>query len=117
MNVRALFAQAPYGPKVRALGRTQVLTSPAMVDIRLQLATLLNKKATDIGDIRKTGETPPRVSIYDVVSAITETDGNHAWNAYRDFSIHYSEVHSRGMNFKFPGRGQRNTPVTTARYW
>ena len=84
MNVRALFAQAPYGPKVRALGRTQVLTSPAMADIRQQLATLLNKEATDIGDIRKTGETPPRVSIYDVVSAITGMDGNHAGKAYRD---------------------------------
>ena len=114
MNVRALFAQAPYGPKVRALGRTQVLTSPAMADIRQQLATLLNKEATDIGDIRKTGETPPRVSIYDVVSAITGMDGNHAGKAYRDLSVQYPEVHSRGVNFKFPGRGQRDTPVTTA---
>ena len=30
-------------------------------------------------------------------------------------SIQYPEVHSRGVNFKFPGRGQRDTPVTTAR--
>ena len=87
----------------------------AMADIKQQLATLLNKEATEIGSIRKTNETPPRVSIYDVVSAITGMDGNHAGNAYRDFPIHYSEVHSRGMNFKFPGRGQRDTPVTTAR--
>ena len=85
-----------------------------MADIQQQLATLLNKEATDIGDIRKTGETPPRVSIYDVVSAITGMDGNHAGKAYRDLSIQYPEVHSRGVNFKFPGRGQRDTPVTTA---
>ena len=29
-------------------------------DIRPQLATLLGKEAKDIGDIRKTGEIPPR---------------------------------------------------------
>ena len=75
-----------------------------MADICPQLAILLGKRAVDIGDIRKTGETPRRVSIYDVVSAMTGMDGNHAGKAYRDLSTDYPEVHSLGENFKFPGR-------------
>ena len=40
---------------------------------------------------------------------------NRPWKAYRDLVADFPEVHSVGVNFKFPGRGQRETPVTDAR--
>ena len=57
--------------------------------------------------IRKTDEQPPRVAIYDVISALTGLSSNHAGKAYRDLAARYPEVHSLGVNFKFTGRGQR----------
>ena len=42
-------------------------------------------------------------------------DGNHAGKAYRGLVIWHPEVHSNGVNFKFPGRGQRETPVMEVR--
>ena len=50
-----------------------------------------------------------------MISAVTGMDGNHAGKAYRDLAADFPEVHSVGVNFKFPGRGQRETPVTDAR--
>ena len=58
---------------------------------------------------------PRRVSIYAVISAETGVDGNHAGKAYHDLVADIPEVHSVGVNFKFPGRGQWETPVTDAR--
>ena len=46
---------------------------------------------------------PRRVSIYAVISAETGVDGNHAGKAYHDLVADFPEVHSVGVNFKFPG--------------
>ena len=46
------------------------------------------------------------------ISAVTGIDGNHAGKVYRKLVADFPEVHSVGVNFKFPGRGQRETPVT-----
>ena len=81
-------------------------------DIPAQLAALLGNAVVPI---RKTKELPPRVSIYDVIAAVTGLTGNHAGKAYRDLAMKYSEVHSIGVNFRFPGRGQRDTPVCEVR--
>ena len=81
-------------------------------DIPAQLAALLGNAVVHI---RKTKELPPRVSIYDVIAAVTGLSGNHAGKAYRDLAMRYSEVHSIGVNFRFPGRGQRGTPVCEVR--
>ena len=86
--------------------------SPRTPSIHGQLSTLLGR---EIKQLRKTDTDPPRVSIYDVISAVTGMDGNHAGKAFRDLAADFPEVHSVGVNFKFPGRGQRETPVTDAR--
>ena len=83
-----------------------------MAEIRQQLSVLLG---LEVGNIRKTDENPPRVAIYDVISAVTGLNGNHAGKAYRDVATRYHEVHSIGVHFRFPGRGQRKTPVTDAK--
>ena len=49
-----------------------------MADIRPQLATLLGKEATDIGEIRKTHTIPSRMSIISATLAITEKSRNQA---------------------------------------
>ena len=69
----------------------------------------------EVKQIRKTDEKPPRASIYDVISAVTGLNGNHAGKAYRDIIARYPEVHSPGVNFRFRGRGQRDTPVADAK--
>ena len=83
-------------------------------DVPTQLAALLGKEVKDVAHIRKTDEEPPRAAIYDVISAVTGLNGNHAGKAYRDLATRHSEVHSIGVNFRFPGRGQRN-PLTLVR--
>ena len=84
-------------------------------DVTRELAKVLGRNATTMRRIRKTDDTPPRIGIYDVISAVTGLDGNHAGKTYRDLMQHHPEVHSTGVNFKFPGRGQRETPVTDAK--
>ena len=45
----------------------------------------------------------------------TGLNGNHAGKAYRDLTARYPDVHCIGVNFRFPGRGQRGTPVANVR--
>ena len=81
-------------------------------DIRPQLATLLGKREVDIGPIRRTSETPPRISVIDVATLIT---GKNARNAARDVGFvkaRYPEVAQKLSHFNFRGQGQRNTEVT-----
>ena len=68
-----------------------------------------------LGRIRKTSERPPRVSVYDVIGAITEQSTNQAGLAYRRLLERFPEVQSYCMNFQFHGQGQRPTPVCDAR--
>ena len=81
-------------------------------DIRAQLATLLGKPWDSIGQVRKTGETPPRISVIDVAVLITGKDPN---NAARDVAFvedRHPEVTQKLNDFRFPGQGQRKTAVT-----
>ena len=84
-----------------------------MADIQRQLAALLGKSI--VTEIRRTNEEPPRVSVIDVVAAITGKDAN---NAARDIGLikglHPEVTQNLGI-FKFAGRGQKNTPVASAR--
>ena len=71
-------------------------------EIPAQLAALLG---TGVAHIRKTNEAPPRAAVYDVIAAVTGMNGNHAGKAYRDLVARHPEVHSIGVNFRFPGKG------------
>ena len=95
-------AVAQQGPGTMAAGPAD--------DIPTQLAALLGRETIQI---RRTDQNPPQASIYDVISAVTGLNGNHAGKAYRDLTARYPEVHSVGMNFRFAGRGQRDTPVAS----
>ena len=79
--------------------------------IPAQLAALLGHP---VKRIRITDETPPRISVIDVATAIT---GKHVRNAARDVLFvqeKHPEVFQKLSHFRFPGQGQRSTPVTCA---
>lgn len=84
--------------------------SDADADIRGQLAKLLGKDVALIGTIRRTQGDVPMISVFDVMGAITGC-GEHAARDWQRLNEAYPEVRSKWANFKFPGRGQRNTPV------
>jgi very-short-patch-repair endonuclease len=66
--------------------------------------------------IRKTNEMPPRVSVYDVISAMNGKSIKDATVYWINLKKKYPEVSNNILShFKFPGQGQRPTPVTDAR--
>ena len=58
-------------------------------DIPTQLAALLGKETVQI---RKTNETPPRVSVIDTIAAVTGRNANRSAEAIRDIGDRYPEV-------------------------
>ncbi|KAI9549618.1 hypothetical protein GHT06_003804 [Daphnia sinensis] len=64
--------------------------------------------------VRVTSETPKRVSVYDFIAVACEVASNVARKYYERICESNPEVASERRNFKFPGAGQRETPVTDA---
>jgi hypothetical protein len=64
--------------------------------------------------IRKTLEDPPRVAIYDVLQLVTGCSANSCSIVYQRLSEAFPEVLTKCSNFRFTGRGQRDTPVIDA---
>ena len=52
-----------------------------------------------------------RFSVYDVLVAFGVTDKSHCQETLKRIQDKYSEVNAYLVNFKFPGRGQRDTPI------
>ena len=69
--------------------------------------------------IRKTTpedpDDPPRVSVYDVLSAITGLPTNGCSTIWSRLQDSFPDVATGCCNFKFPGQGQRPTPTADAR--
>ena len=78
------------------------------------MASLSQLSDSAVRGIRKTSEDPPRVSVLDEISAVTG-DVNNASHVYTRLQDQFREVRYDTTNFKFPGRGQRNTPITCVR--
>ena len=81
-------------------------------DIPTQLAALLGHA---IKRLRITDEVPPRISIIDVIATISGKVKNQAAEDLRRISAGHPEVEAICFDFKFPGRGHRDTPVTDAK--
>ena len=85
-------------------------------DIPVQLAALLGKTSVRI---RKTDEMPPRVSVIDVISAITGKDARHSAEQLRRLLDQYPDVDSNCVHVKFLDargrRGQKETPAACAK--
>ena len=86
-----------------------------MADIQRQLSGLLGR---DVQHIRKTSDNPARISVIDVVAAITGHRSNGSSNAaviFMRLKNDHPEVTTNCSDLKFPGRGQRKTPVASVR--
>ena len=84
----------------------------AIPDLMVHLAELDDGT---VRQIRKTAEDPPRVSVIDVVATVTGCSATVCSHTVQRLIEAYPEVGSSLSNFKFSGRGQRDTPVTDAR--
>jgi len=71
-------------------------------DIRCQLAALLGKP--EVGEIRKTNETPPRISVIDVIMVVLGKDRNHAAEDYRRMIQAYPDVNADCVNFSYKAK-------------
>ena len=78
-------------------------------DIPAQLVALLGKEAVQI---RKTDETPARISVIDVIQAITDMTKSNAGHYFDRIKDAHPEVCTNCTNFRFSGRGQRDTAIT-----
>ena len=81
-------------------------------DIPVQLASLLGG---EVVQIRKTDENPPRISVIDVVQAITGQTQSNSAGALRRLRHDHPEVVTNCSKLKFKGERQRDTPVTDAK--
>jgi hypothetical protein len=101
--------------KARSNAEATVRAEAAPDAVVQELARVLDKDAVHMPNIRKTDETPPRISALDVAMAVTGKDNNQAARAIRDITAAHPEVKHFLFNFQFPGQGQRKTPVTDVR--
>ena len=81
-----------------------------------QTATSTIVPGLDLKKIRKTNETPPRVSLFDLIAVInTKCQPRKAW---LDMRKKHPEAVTESNGFqddwKFPGQGQNGTPVVNA---
>ena len=84
-------------------------TVTAMDDICQQLAKIVG---ADVLQVRKTADIPPRVSVIDVLVAITRHSQHVAAQDLRRLVSKYPELASKiDFKFQFGGQGQRKTPV------
>ena len=79
-------------------------------DIPAQLSALLGHS---VKRIRITDETPPRISVIDAAIALTGKSHHDVAQDFRRVSEQYPEVGTKCSHFRFKGRGQRDTPITT----
>ena len=67
-----------------------------------------------VQQIRKTAESPPRISVYDVLGAVTGYARDDRSQLFHRLCQQFPEVLTICQDFKFSGKGQRQTPVTDA---
>ena len=77
-----------------------------------RLAALLGYK---IKRLRITDEVPPRISVIDLATAITQKDAKHAAQDVAYVKERHPEVIRIMGDFKFNGQGQKKTPVADLR--
>jgi len=78
------------------------------------MASLAGLDENTVTRIRRTAESPPRVSVIDVICVITGSSPRDSSKTHSRLCEAYPEVSSICRHFQFDGRGQRNTPVTDA---
>jgi hypothetical protein len=91
-----------------------ITTRPAMQNIPDLMVSMVELDDDSVQRVRKTAENPPRVSVYDVLGGVTGYAPEDRNKLFQRLCEQFPEVRTICTNFKFPGRGQRDTPVTDA---
>ena len=81
----------------------------AISDLMMSLSSLTEN---NVHSIRKTTESPPRISVIDVISLVTGHNQQQAATTTQRLLEAYPEVSTSVTHFRFSGRGQRDTPVS-----
>ena len=81
-------------------------------NVPTQLAALLGRKVVNT---QKTSESPPRINVIDVVGAITGQVKSSASKTLERVKESHPEVYPNWINYRFPGRAQRDTPLADVR--
>ena len=102
-------SQTPSASIVKRVGSKMLQNIPDL------MASLAQLNEDSVQRVRKTAEDPPRVSVIDLIAAVTGYTSHAAANAALRLKAQYPEVSSDWCLFRFGGRGQRDTPVTDAR--
>ena len=105
-RVRTYYIALPFpcsSPPFTPMDRTSA-------ELAQQLSLLLGRTVQH--KIRKTSETPPRVSIIDVLVVITGQDANVSAKSLARLAKRHPEVTPNWCDLAFSGRGQKKTPVT-----
>ena len=76
---------------------------------------LLEISGSSLQRIRKTAETPQRVSVYDVIRAVTGLTNNNCANVWKRLQENHPEASTGCRSYRFRGRGQQETPAADAR--
>ena len=88
-----------------------------MAEIERQMAELLGKRGAV--RIRTTGEVPPRVSVVDVVCAVTGYSSSNAALAFVRMKKEHPSVAEGCSDYRFKDscgrKGQKDTPITHVR--
>jgi hypothetical protein len=93
----------------------QIITNrQAMQNIPDLMVSMAELDEDSVQQIRKTAESPPRVSVYDVLGSVTGYAQDNRDKLFQRLCEQFPEVRMICTYFKFPGRGQRDTPVTDA---
>ena len=80
-------------------------------DLMMSLSSLTDGT---VRQVRKTCEDPPRLSVIDVIGVITGHTPTVCSHTLQNVLQNFPEVRPSISNFKFPGRGQRDTSITDA---
>ena len=107
-----LAVQAPEDPPADGVAEAGTVAASSGDDIPTQLAAVLGYT---IKRLRITDEVPPRISVIDVIQAITQMTQDNAGHYFDRIKKAHPEVCTNCANFRFPGRGQRDTPVADMR--
>ena len=105
----AMDSQTPSASIVKRVGPKMLHNIPDL------MASMAQLDEDSVQQIRKTAEDPPRVAVYDVLQAVTGCSAKDCTHIYARVLAGYPEVLAGCQNFKFSGRGQRETPVADAR--
>lgn len=85
-----------------------------MSDIYDHLAALLGMQASAIVKIRKTNESHPQISIFDVIAIIKKEGVRNAGRSFYSVVRDHPDIETACKWVQFPGRGQKKTPVINA---